>query len=264
MRKYMYVFGSTFKTKSTTIFDTLLSMIGYIIMSFVLVELWSYVYGAEGYSVINGFSMSQTLWHLVVAEFITSCIRGKAWVKSMSADVKSGAVAYKLNKPYDYYTYSLVSSFSEGMWIFAFYLPLCFILGGLLVGDFSVISLVGVVPSILTCILSVLLSCVLYSIIGLSSFWVEDATPFSWILQKVCFMCGLLFPVEFLPEAIRPIIYYSPIYGVYSGPSRLIANFSWEQFGLVVLSQVAWIVVLYIIGRLIFSRAKRKVNVNGG
>ena len=265
MRKYLCVFSSSFKTKSASIMDTILSQVGYVLMTYILIELWRFIYGANGYSaIINGFSMQQMLWYLVITECIQSCTSGKKCVKDISNEVKSGSIAYKLNKPYDYYTYSLVNFFSDSMWKFIFYMPLALIVGTVFIGDFSCISVIGLVPCMVCMILACIVSQSMYAIIGLLSFWIEDATPFSWILQKVSFMCGMLFPIEFLPKVIQPIILYSPLYSVFNGPARLFGAFSWGNFGVLIATQVFWILVLYVIGQLVYSRAKRRVNANGG
>ena len=118
-----------------------------------------------------------------------------------------------------------------------------------------------VVPSVVDPLL-LLLS--LHGIVGLISFWVEDAEPFNWIVIKFFMLFGLLFPLEFFPEFIQPIIMYSPIYSVFSGPAKLVASFSWDLFIKVLLSQVIWSVILLVIGVLVYKKGVKKVNVNGG
>ena len=75
---------------------------------------------------------------------------------------------------------------------------------------------------------------------------------------------GMFFPVEFFPTWLQPIIRFSPVYSVMSGPSSLVANFSWELFATVAISQVVWIAIIIGMGLLIFKLGKRKVTSNGG
>ena len=75
---------------------------------------------------------------------------------------------------------------------------------------------------------------------------------------------GLFFPPEFFPVWIQPVINYSPIYAMMSGPCKLLAGFSWDLFCKVIISQLFWIVVFVGIGLVLYKRGSRKVNVHGG
>ena len=75
---------------------------------------------------------------------------------------------------------------------------------------------------------------------------------------------GLFFPPEFFPTWLQPFINYSPVYAMMSGPCKLLANFSWELFLQVSVSQVAYITVFVVLGLVIYQSGTKKVNVHGG
>ena len=104
----------------------------------------------------------------------------------------------------------------------------------------------------------------MYGAVGLIAFWVQDSTPFYWIVSKLFMLLGMFFPVEFFPTWLQPIIKFSPIYSIMSGPASLVANFSWKLFGEILLSQAIWIAIIIAIGLLVFKLGKRKVTSNGG
>ena len=125
-------------------------------------------------------------------------------------------------------------------------------------------SVFYIVPLLISLILAVFLTCIIYGAVGLLSFWIEEATPFTWIIQKFQMLFGLFFPPEFFPVWLQPIIEYSPVYAMMSGPCKLMANFSWDLFLKVSISQAVYILLFLVIGLLIYKLGTKKVNVHGG
>ena len=75
---------------------------------------------------------------------------------------------------------------------------------------------------------------------------------------------GLFFPPEFFSASLQPFITYSPVYAMMSGPCKLMANFSWDLFLKVSISQLVYIAVFVIIGLIIYKIGTKKVNIHGG
>ena len=116
----------------------------------------------------------------------------------------------------------------------------------------------------LSLILATLLLCTVYGAVGLLSFWIEESTPFTWIVQKFLMLFGLFFPPEFFPHWLQVTIEYSPVYSMMSGPCKLLANFSWDLFSKVILSQACYLALFLTIGLIIYKSGTKKVNVHGG
>lgn len=265
MNKYALVFKTSFKQEKVTAFDTVLRAISFVLVAFILIQLWSYIYGDGGVNqVINGYSLEQMLWYLLVTEAIHFSARNQRIVTTIGNEVKSGSIAYKVNKPYNFYLYNITTFMANSSWTFLFIGTGALIVGFGLVGFADSFVFYQIIPCIISIFCSFLLIWALHGIMGLVSFWVEDATPFNWILSKFLMLFGVLFPVEFFPKTIQTIITYSPIYSIFSGPAKLVANFSWDLFFQVFISQIVWSVILVAIGLLVYSKGKKKVNVNGG
>jgi ABC-2 type transport system permease protein len=137
-------------------------------------------------------------------------------------------------------------------------------MGVVLLGPISNFSIAYVVPIFVSLLFASLLTCIIYGTVGLLAFWIEEASPFTWIVQKFQMLFGLFFPPEFFPAWLQPVIEYSPIYAMMSGPCKLLANFSWDLFLNVSISQAVYIVIFVIIGVVMYKFGTRKVNVNGG
>ena len=100
--------------------------------------------------------------------------------------------------------------------------------------------------------------------LGLLAFFVEDANPFYWLYSKVIIVIGTVFPLEFFPKVIQPIIRFSPIYVVSYGPAKLFVQFSNEQFIQVLIAQLIYLGIAFLLCHGIYRKGVRKLNVNGG
>ncbi len=265
MNKYFTVFKTSFKQESKTFANSLVAVFSFVVIIYIFKILWSYIYGGNGGgSLINGYTLEMMIWYLIMAEIITYSVNGRAVTRSFGADIKSGKIAYQLNKPYNYFGYQLSSHSSAFMWKLCFLAPTGIIIGLILLGPIPNFNFAYVFPIIISLLLAVFMACLIYGIIGLLCFWIEEASPFAWIIQKFMFIFGMFFPPEFFPSWIQPIITYSPIYAMISGPSKLLANFSWEMFLQVSISQIVYVAIFIGLGLLVFKLGTKKVNVNGG
>lgn len=264
MNKYLAIFGTSFRQESKTLANSLISIFAFALLIFVFAQLWRYVYAAGGTSAIEGYTMDMMVWYLIGTEIIYFAAKPRVIVRAYSDDIISGRIAYQINKPYNYYMYQTSSVFGQFLFKFIFILISGIAVGLLLVGPISDFSAVGILPIVISMLLGLVNSCLMYGVFGLMSFWIEDSTPFSWILQRFAMTLGIVFPPEVFPGILQDIITYSPIYAMVSGPAKMLVNFSWELFLQTTLIQVAYIVIFAIISAIMYKRGIKKVNINGG
>lgn len=264
MSKYWTVFKMSFKQEKDTIFDTFTRCIMYFLLCYILIQLWGYIYGGGKQAIINSYTLEQMLWYLIVGECIVNSAKCNQITRSISNEIKSGSIAYKLNKPYNYYVYSVVSFMAKTCFITLFTLPTAIIIGAIFIGLPPNFTLVQIVPCLFTFFLSIFISWCIYGVVGLIAFWVQDSTPFYWIVSKAFLLLGMFFPLEFFPLWLQPLIRYSPIYSVMTGPSSLVASFSWEAFKDNIISQSIWCTLIILLGICIFNFGRKKVTSNGG
>ena len=264
MNKYLSIYRTSFKQESKTLANSISSVVSFVIMIYIFCQLWGYIYTSGGGTVIKGYTLNMMIWYLIAAEVLMYAVRARAVTRAFSNDIKSGRIAYQLNKPYNYYFYQVFSEMGKIMWKLVFLLPTAIIIGIVLLGPMEGFSFLYVIPIVVSLLLAALLTSIIYGAIGLLCFWIEDATPFTWIFQKFQMILGLFFPPEFFPNWVQPIITYGPIYAIMSGPCKLLSNFSWELFLNVSISQAIWIAVFIGLGLIMFKSGTKKVNVHGG
>ena len=100
--------------------------------------------------------------------------------------------------------------------------------------------------------------------IGLISFFIEDAHPFYWLYSKVILVLGTIFPIEYFPKVVQPILNYSPVYVVSYGPAKLFVDFSYSNFISIIIAQIIYVFIAYAICSLMYKKGVKNLNVNGG
>ena len=265
MTKYLNIFKTSFKQESKTIGNSILSVVSFVVIIYIFLQLWQFIYGGSGGgTLINGYSLNMMLWYLIGAELLAYTVNARRTTRVFATDIKSGKIAYQLNKPYNYFLYQVFSQFGEIIWKLAFLLPTGLGIGLILLGPIETFSALYVLPILICLFLAILLTCLVYGSIGLLSFWIEEATPFTWIVSKMQLLLGVFFPPEFFPAWLQPIITYSPVYTMVSGPCKLFANFSWDLFLTVSISQIAYVTIFITLGAVLYKFGTKKVNIHGG
>ena len=263
MRKYLYIFKSELMTNLQYIFDILVGFISYCIMIFIFLNLWNYMY-SDPNELINGYSMNQMIWYVIVTEILWMSLEGRKLCRKICNDVKSGNITYNIIKPYNYVSYILFNHLGVTALKFVLITILGMFLGYISLGSFPTLSILSILGIILSCILATIINILIITSIGLISFFIEDANPFYWLYSKLILVVGTLFPVEFFPKVLQPILKYSPIYVVSYGPAKLFVDFTLEKFIEVIIIQVFYLIVCLVISNLIYKKGVKKLNVNGG
>lgn len=265
MNKYLSICGTSFRQESKTLTNSLASIVPFCIMIYIFYELWRFIYGSSGGgTAINGYTVEMMILYLITAEVLMFAIHAKSVTRNFGNDIKSGKICYQLNKPYNFLGYQICSQIGTTVWKLLFLLPTSLIMALILLGSIDGFSVVYVLPMLISLLLATFLTCLIYGMVGLLAFWIEEATPFTWIIQKFQMIFGLFFPPEFFPVWLQPLIEYSPIYAMMSGPCKLVANFSWELFLKVSVSQIAYIALFLGLSIILYKLGTKKVNINGG
>ena len=227
----------------------------------IFYQLWKVTYAAAGSDVINGLSLRDVMWYLMLAETIEL---GRPFVaRTISENVKDGSIAYLLNKPYDFLLYQFSTTMGETI----FRALLNAVFGGAMIlwlagPPEQPEGLIIALPAILGA--WTLHFCVTV-MIGLSAFLVEDVSAFMWIYNKLAFMLGgMLVPLDFYPGWLQAIAKLLPFSSITYGPARLFVTPTLELFIQVMTLQIIWTIVLSFLLTFAYRRGVAYLTVNGG
>lgn len=180
-------------------------------------------------------------------------------------EVKTGRIEILFSKPVNYLEYKFFESIGNKLVPFVInfivmFLGMTFVLG---IPE-NIQSLFFLFSFITTLFLCIMLSFLIYAILGIFSFWIEDITSLGWIIDKfIMILGGSFLPVAFFPPFMKMLAIYSPF-----GASMFITHAvysDWpEQFFKLVSIQIFWTVILFLFLIILYKKAKLNVSVNGG
>ncbi len=260
-RKYWYIFA--IQVINSLAYPGELVGRSLVIIPFMWIfsQLWRVTFNAAGSTVINGLTLADTLWYLMMTETIE--LSRPRLSNTIAEAVKDGSIAYVLNKPYDFLLYQ----FSTAMGETVFRAVLNAIFGGIIVWALNgppphPLGLLAVLPAIVGA--WVLNYCVSV-IIGLAAFVTEDTTAFQWIYQKLAFILGgLMIPLDFYPGWLQAIARALPFSAMSYGPARLFVSPTPALLFNVLGMQVVWTLSLGLLTVLAYRKGVAELTVNGG
>ena len=227
----------------------------------IFYQLWNVTFNAAGTGSINGLTLRDTMWYLMLAETIE--LSRSFVARTVSENVKDGSIAYMLNKPYSFILYQFSNSMGEtvfrALMNAVFGSVVVWWLGGAPPG------LSGWILAFLAVIGSWILNFCTACLIGLAAFVVEDISAFVWIYQKFAFILGgLLIPLDFYPAWLQSIAKALPFSAMVYGPARLFVSPSLDLFANVIMMQAIWILILGFALATAYRRGVTSLTINGG
>jgi ABC-2 type transport system permease protein len=261
VRKYWAIFQTTLANSLAYPGELVGRSLMILPFMWIFYQLWKVTFAAAGSDTINGLSLHDTMWYLMMAETIE--LSRPRVAHTIGENVKDGSIAYLLNKPYDF----LVYQFSVSMGETIFRALMTAIFGGAMVW-----WLAGPPPDLRSWPLTIIavlgawvLNFLVNGMMGLAAFISEEVAPFEWIYQKFAFIFGgLLIPLDFYPQWLKTIAYALPFPAMMYGPARLFVSLDASLFASVLGQQAIWILVLGIALVLAYRHGLTYLTVNGG
>lgn len=229
----------------------------------ILLILYSYVFGLNN-GVVSGVTFDMVAWSMFFY-FAFATLGLSRISRAIMQDITSGHIEILLSKPIIYMSYR--AWWQIGLGVYPFFVTM-------ILGSVALLATVGIpqtmttslfLPTfLLTFIGAVIVSLLVYAIVGLLAFWIEDINPVYWIVDKaVMILGGSYLPIALFPDFMYKIALYSPF-----GASVFVTHTVYESWAInwykLIGIQMAWAVVLGLVIYFMFSKAVRNVSVNGG
>lgn len=262
MRAYVEFAKKAFQINITYRADYIAGVINAIIMIFVNISIWKAIYEEE--QAVSGVQFKMLITYVVLS-FLIQCI----YVMDeyhIEIKVRSGSVGLDMLKPISFNGY--IMAFNVGILVFRLVMQLApaLIVSIVLFNMLPPFSFTMMVYFLLSMFLGYLVLYHLNLIVWLSSFWFY--WTFSLVTIKdaaIMILSGALLPLWFMPQALVDFVELTPFASIYYVPiSIYLGQVPHEEIVLVLVRQLVWAVVLFTLSRLIWSRAKKKLIVQGG
>ena len=262
-RKYGVIYRSVLMENLQYVANMVLGFFGYFVFIYIFIKLWEYMYRTPE-ELIAGYSKEQMIWYVMMTEMMWFGSNASAVGRQVKTDIRGGNIAYLMNKPYHYTLYILAKYTGEWSIRLPMYAGLAVMIGTVMVGAIPGFRLINV-PAMALCIMfGLTINAVFKICIGLLSFWIEDATPFQWLYDKLILVVGTIFPIEIFPRALQPFFKLTPIYTVCYGPAKLIVDFQPAKCVEILAAQVVYLAAGCGLMFFVYRKGVKKLYVNGG
>lgn len=261
LRKYWSIFVIQFSNSLAYPGEFVGRSLMIIPFMWIFSQLWRVTFAASGNSVINGLTLPDTVWYLMMTETIE--LSRPRMANTIADAVKDGSIAYVLNRPYNFLLYHFSASMGETI----FRAVLNALFGGLIVWIMvgpppTLLGFLYVIPAVLG---AWVLNFCIAVVIGLAAFVTEDVAAFQWIVQKLAFVLGgLLIPLDFYPAWLQAISRALPFSAMSYSPARLFVSPTPVNLLNTLEIQAAWVVGLGLLMALAYRRGVSALTVNGG
>ena len=260
LKKYLIIARINVQNAFTYRASVISGLLFYALFIFVFFSLWQAIY-KEGS--VNGYTHGQVVWYLIITEMVVFGCRIPI-VGEINEDIKTGSMAYLLNRPMHYVAYQAASAVGHVAVNLLFTGALAVVLGFVFVGPIPHFQWAGLPLMLLSALMGIALQFFSLMAVGLTAFRLEDNFAIYLIYQKLVFMLGMFLPVEFLPGWLQGIAKVLPFSYVAWGPAKLFVDFSLPLFLQVAPMQALWIVVMIGVSLAMYHGGMRNLQANGG
>lgn len=242
--------------------NIILDVFNMVARCLIVFLLYAYIFKIKGGS-INGVDYKTTMWSM----FIYFCIMTLSVRRIddiIMKDVKSGNVEVYMNKPRSYLTINFLRVIGQGLFSFLFISFIGTIIMIVFIGVPNVDLKVFIPSFIIVLFLGQILGLILYGIIGLLAFFIQDVRPVHWIVDKlVMVLGGSYLPISMFPKFMKVLAYASPFGAVNFASSTVYESWNNEYLSRIGL-QLLWILVFGLLLHFIYKKSKEKAMINGG
>ena len=243
-------------------------LIGEIMKCFIMFFVWKAVFNSSESETFMGFSMGDMVVYIFIS-FLTGYLTASDGAYAIGEEIVDGSIAMRMIKPC---SFDMCFLFQEmGSNIF----KICVIFVPIVLGvEIYRFALYGAIQITLSAFLLYLLSLIFAYLTsfyinvcyGFLAFFLKNLWGTGLIKQVIIdFLSGATIPLAFMPPVLRNILNFLPfsslsytpvmIYmGMYTGSELL------YRMGM----QVFWLVVIFLVSKLIWKSAVTRLCVHGG
>ena len=266
MRRYLRRHVALARMQARTVLtyrvDYLNGLIGLLLQVFLLRVVWTTVYGSH--HSVSGVPLDTMLAYVTLASVQSGLFN--PWAFTLIPErVREGRVGADLARPVGFVAQVVASQVGRTV-AMAPFAVLALPFAVLLAGTAAPASAPDAVLYVVSLALGYAVTTLLSLLFGLITFWTLEIGGVFLIYRMVSqFLSGALVPLWFMPGALRTTAQLLPFQATTYTPTALyLGRLDTAGAAESLAVQAVWIVVLWLVTRLVWSRALHKVVVQGG
>jgi len=263
MRVYVEVARRAFRRFATYRGATLAALFTNTVFGILLTSVVAAVVRSRG-APIDGLDRDGLVTQIWLGQGLIGVVNIFLRSSDLTERIRTGDVVVDLYRPIDLQAWwGAVDAGRAGYEVLVRFIPPVAV--GVLFFDARLPALVDVPAVVAAMVLAVVVSYGLRFLAAASGFWVLDARGMERVLLTVwLFGSGMNFPLPLLPDGIEQAVRLLPFAATIQGVSDVWTGTASPSLAVSLGSQAAWAVALLAAGRVVLTRATRKVVVQGG
>lgn len=237
-----------------------LHIASWLIMTIILAASTMALYYGAYHVAPQSLPLSAAVWSLAIGSFLRLTWRHLS--AEITDDIRSGDIALRMRYPFSYLGYIFADHAGRSMPMAAPFLALAaYFVGGWPEISTPIISLMLFLAMVGG---SFLISAMMYTLMGLLAFWIEDASPFVRVVEKIMVVLGgSVVPIALLPNAARNVIEFIPFTAT-GFPAQVTSPDFLAHAPRLLVIEFGWVVFFAVFLMVVWRKAQKRVEVNGG
>ena len=268
LKKYWHVIGIGIQNNLTYRFNYLTRTLFSFIPLFAMLSLWRTIFAAndDGHA-LSGYTEAQMVFYYIMVAIVDvfTAVNEDDW--QIAADIREGNISQFLLKPVDYLWYRLCLFFSGRIaYIAMACVPLAVFLFCFRANFMAPASGAALAAFLVSLVLTALLQFFLSYSMAMLAFWVLEISTFIFILYAFEYLAsGHLFPLDMLPPMLQHILAFTPFPSMLYAPIGIyMGKIAGSDVAVALLTQLFWVLMIYVLARFLWRRGIRKYAAFGG
>lgn len=259
---YLAYAKKSFLNRSAYRFDNIMGIISTCLQFFIFWEIYKALYGSN--TEIDGITMS-----MVTTSFILSMGLGAVFSPDdyfLPSKIWDGSIATEFLRPISFKGRMIAENVGNALFSLLFRFAPCLVIALLTVGVNAPASPAMLAPFILSAVLGFGVLWTISFAVQMTAFWLINIWSLITIKNVlVNILSGSMIPLWFMPKEVTAVLNFMPFSSVYFTPVQIyLGQLSFEEIMLKCGIQLAWIIVIYLIGDLLWRKGQKKLIVQGG
>lgn len=244
-------------------FDFYTSIFGSFISLFVQLNVWSVLMKNNAAS--SQVSLDEMLTYVIITSVIIVLTTSSVGEK-IAQKVDNGSIISDFIRPINLKNYLWAEDIGRNLFKFLLISVPNILIILLFMRIEIVLEFSNIVLFLISLIFAVILAFYIQFVLGLLAFWLQTPWYISWILNACRdLFSGAVVPLWFYPVWLYQISSWLPFRLIIFEPINIcLGNISIREGYNVLLIQCIWILSLYLLSKLIWSKAQSKIIVHGG
>lgn len=243
--------------------DIFVYTMGAIVIPVVLLNVWLAIADAKG---SNASEIQYLVQYFVVQVFVNVIV--STWQATFLANaIQRGEISAHLLKPYPYIMVHIANNISEKVWKILFSLVALVILVAMYHSYLTIPLWQTILPGSLVVLLGAVIKFMWSQILGMSGFWTSNIYAIREYNQMLYnLISGVLFPIKYATQVIPAFVFVVLPYQYMLGfpINVLLGKVSQTELFQGVGIQLIWVIVLYIVYRIVWQKGLQRYGGYGG